>query len=182
MKAEPAAPRLSRRALLRAGAGLALALASGVALVRRSGYEISATDRDRLVALRPAEYVVVRALARRVCAADRAGVVSPDETDVAGFVDAYVSRMAPKMRRDLLRFLSYVEQVAPATVGFASRFSFLGDDEQDAVLRSIEASRVGLLRGGFEGVKALLFMGYYRDPRTWSILGYGGPMVSRTPT
>jgi hypothetical protein len=26
-------------------------------------------------------------------------------------------------------------------------------------------------------VKAALFMGYYRDPRTWSILGYEGPRV-----
>ncbi|MBL8609283.1 MAG: hypothetical protein JNL38_18280 [Myxococcales bacterium] len=36
-----------------------------------------------------------------------------------------------------------------------------------------------LLRGGFAGLKSLIFMGYYRDPRTWAILGYDGPRVGR---
>ena len=36
-----------------------------------------------------------------------------------------------------------------------------------------------LLRGAFDGLKSLVFMGYYRDPRTWRILGYDGPRVNR---
>ncbi len=152
----------------------ALALAAGiVARVRTEGYETSA----RLVGLEPWQYVVVQHLARRVCAADGPGVVSADETDVAGFVDGYAAKMPPKLRRDLVRFLGFVEQLAPATIGSASRFTRLPAGDQDRVLASLEASASDLLRGGFEAVKSLLFMGYYRDPRTWTILGYGGPMV-----
>jgi hypothetical protein len=43
----------------------------------------------------------------------------------------------------------------------------------------MEASDETLLRGGFAGLKSLVFMGYYRDPRTWKILGYAGPWVGR---
>jgi hypothetical protein len=72
-----------------------------------------------------------------------------------------------------------VEQLAPIGAGFASRFTQLAARDQDDVLASVEESGSDLLRGGFESVKALLFMGYYRDPRTWSIVGYDGPLLGR---
>jgi hypothetical protein len=33
------------------------------------------------------------------------------------------------------------------------------------------------LRAGFQAMKSLVMMGYYRDARTFSILGYGGPFL-----
>jgi hypothetical protein len=38
-----------------------------------------------------------------------------------------------------------------------------------------------MLRGAFSALKALVLMGYYRDPSTWAILGYTGPLVAREP-
>ena len=58
----------------------------------------------------------------------------------------------------------------PIGVGYASRFTKLAPDDQDAVLASLESHSNELIRGGFDAVKAALFMGYYRDPRTWSIV------------
>lgn len=159
--------------------GVLAGLSSAVGLARRSGYELPAATRAKLLALEPWQYVVVRELARRVCAPDAEGIVGPDETDVVGFVDAYVAKMPKKLRRDLMRFLAFVEQLAPASIGLASRFTRLAPSEQDRVLGSLEASSSDLLRGGFDGVKALLFMGYYRDPRTWTVIGYDGPLVGR---
>jgi len=173
---------LSRRKMIKASIGAVIAVtASAVALVRTATrYPIDSDVRARLVSLSPAQYNIVRALAARVCAADKPGeVVGPDATDVVGFVDAYVARMPSKMRRDLFRFFNYVEQLAPAALGFASRFTQLDAADQDRVLASLESSSIDLLRGGFEGVKALLFMGYYKDPRTWTILGYDGPTLGR---
>lgn len=161
-----------------AAASGAIALAAGVlARVRTQGYDVP----GRLVGLAPWQYVVVQHLARRVCAADEPGVVGPDDTDVAGFVDSYAAKMPPKLLRDLGRFLGFVEQLAPAMIGSASRFTRLSPADQDRVLASLESSASDLLRGGFDAVKSLLFMGYYRDPRTWSILGYSGPMVPPRP-
>jgi hypothetical protein len=83
------------------------------------------------------------------------------------------------LRRDLLRALVYVEHVAPLGVGYLRRFTRLEPAEQDRVLSALETSSQDLLRGAFEGIKALVFMGYYRDARTWKILGYDGPLIHR---
>jgi Gluconate 2-dehydrogenase subunit 3 len=152
-----------------------------VAVVRTRGYALDGEVRARLLALEPWQYIVVQQLARRVCAADQPGVVTPDETDVAGFVDGYVAKMPARMARDLGRFLGVIEQLAPAGIGKASRFTRLDEADQDRVLASLAKHSSELLRGGFEGVKALLFMGYYRDARTWGILGYEGPRVDARP-
>ncbi|MGH7296060.1 MAG: hypothetical protein ACRELB_14050, partial [Polyangiaceae bacterium] len=97
----------------------------------------------------------------------------------AGFVDGWVARMPARMRRDLGRLLGYVEHVAPLGVACSSRFTRLGAADQDSVLASLEASSVDLLRAGFDGLRSLVFLGYYRDARTWAIVGYDGPLVGR---
>ena len=99
--------------------------------------------------------------------------------DVVGGVDAWVARMHRGVRRDFGRFLAYLEHVAPLRCKLMARFSRLSPAEQDRVLASLESSPEGLLRGGFDGLKSLVFMGYYRDPRTWRIVGYDGPLVGR---
>jgi hypothetical protein len=174
-------PRTSRRRFIALAAGALLAASGAVAIVRTRGYAVPASVASSLLALSPWQYVVVQHLARRIAAPDRddASIPTPDETSVAGFVDGYVARLPPPLRRDLLRALAFVEHLAPLAAGCASRFSRLGPADQDRVLASLEASREDLLRGAFDGLKSLVFMGYYRDPRTWSVLSYDGPIVNR---
>jgi hypothetical protein len=171
----------SRRHILRSAVGLALVLAaSGVAVGRTGGY---APPRGRkLLWLSAWQWAVVEQAARRIAAPDgdaSARAPSADDVDVAGFFDGWVSRMPERVRRDLGRFLAYLEHVAPVGAGYAARFTRLPPEAQDHVLGSIEASSHDLLRAGFEGLKALVFIGYYRDARTWSIVGYDGPLVGR---
>jgi hypothetical protein len=165
--------------------GLALvALASGVAVGRTGGYP--SPPGRKLLWMSAWQWQVVEQAARRITAPDAAGqgpgaasAPTSDETDVAGFFDAWVSRMPERLRRDLGRFLAYLEHVAPLAAGHASRFTRLAPDAQDAVLASVEASRHDLLRAGFDGLKSLVFIGYYRDVRTWKVVGYDGPLVGR---
>lgn len=178
---EPPGRKLSRRRVLAAvGGGLALA-AGAVAFARSRGYALPDDVAAKLEVLAPWQYVVVASVARRIAAPDRedAGVPKADDTDVAGFVDRYVARLPPSLRRDLLRAIAFVEHMAPLGVGRASRFTRLSPAEQDRVLASLEANGQDLLRGAFDGLKSLVFMGYYRDPRTWKILSYDGPRVNR---
>lgn len=173
--------RISRRRALAIGGGVLLALGGAVAVVRTRGYDLPADRAARLKALAPWQFLVVQALARRIAAADvtDGSVPSPDEVDVAGFVDGYVAGMPSALRRDLLRLLGFVEHVSPLPLRLASRFTHLPAADQDRVLASLEASDHDLLRGAFAGIKSLVFMGYYRDPRTWKVIGYGGPFVGR---
>jgi hypothetical protein len=170
---------VGRRKVLKAAvvSGAIAVLSGAVAFVRLRGYE--EPSGPALLALSPAQYAIVQHLARRICAADEKGAPSPDHIGVARFVDRYVAEMPERLRGDLFRFFSYVEQLAPAVLGMASRFTRLSTRDQDDVLASIESSSSDLLRGGFESVKALVFMGYYRDPRTWSIASYDGPLLGR---
>ena len=176
--------RFGRRAWLK-GMAVAASIAGvggAVALVRTEGYELESGIRDRLRTLDPAQYIVVRALARRIVAPDVApgltAAPSPDDVGVTDFVDGYLESMRPDLRRDFLRMLQFVEQLAPLGSGLLSRFSSLSAFDQDRVLASLEQSRVGQLRAGFQAIKSVIMLGYYRDPRTFRILGYGGPLLS----
>jgi hypothetical protein len=176
-----ASAKISRRKLL-AGVGSVLVGASAiVAFFRTRGYVLPADVAGRLVALEPWEYIFVQHAARRVCAADRddASIPTADETKVADFADAYIAQLPDDLKSDLKKLLLLVEHLWPLANGFSSRFSELGPADQDRVLSSLEASDESLLRGGFAGLKSLLFMGYYRDPRTWRMLGYAGPRLDR---
>jgi hypothetical protein len=159
---------------------LALA-ASGLAVVRTRGYDVSPERAARLRLLSRWQYVVLAAAARRIAAPDvtDGSVPSADDVDVAGFLDAYLQKLPAPMQRDFLRLLAYLEHLAPLGCKLGSRFTRLPPDAQDRVLASLESSSQGLLRGGFDGLKSLVFMGYYRDPRTWKIVGYAGPFVGR---
>jgi hypothetical protein len=171
-----------RRALRAAIAGGVIAATAGiVGLVRTSGYAVPDERAKKLKALSPWQLIVVEHVARRIAAPDQEGVVSTDEIDVAGFVDGYVAGMHPTVRRDLLRLIGFIEHVAPVGCGYVSRFTKLRAADQDKVLASLESSSQDLLRAGFEGIKCLVFMGYYRDARTWRVLGYDGPLVNRPP-
>lgn len=174
--------KLSRRQwLLRAVAFGAVTAAGGtVALVRTGGYVVEADRAKRLVALAPWQYIVVEHLSARIAAPDRpedASIPTAEELGVASFIDGYLAEMRPSVRKDLLSMLQYIEHLAPIAAGYAHRFTALSPDDQDSVLRSIESSRFNLLRAGFDGMKSLVMMGYYRHPRSWKIIDYGGPWV-----
>ena len=179
----PRLPRLSRRQALRSGALVSLAalgLGALLAVGRTRGYAIDPAR--RLAVLSGWQFVVVQHVARRVVAPDRpddASIPTADGLDVAGFVDAWMALMPARVRRDLGRYIAVIEHVAPLGAGFTSRFTRLAPADQDAGLASLEASPVALLRAGFDGLKALILMGYYRDARAWPIVGYDGPLVGR---
>src|ERR1700677_3203135 len=102
---EPPQPwRLTRRQLLRAGALVAAAaIGAGAVLaaVRTRGYAIE--PGRRLVAMSAWQFVVAQQGARRIAAPARPGeptIPPADAVDVAGFFDAWMARLPPRVRRD----------------------------------------------------------------------------------
>jgi hypothetical protein len=158
--------------------GAVSALGGAVALVRTAGYVIDPAAAAKLRSLAPWQYVLLRDVARRLVAPDvTEGVPMADDVGVAEFIDGYLVDMRAADRRDLFTFLRFVEQLAPFASGFVHRFSELSPFDQDAVLGALESSSSDQLRAGFQALKGLVMMGYYRDPRTFRILGYKGPLV-----
>jgi len=98
------------------------------------------------------------------------------ELDVAGLgrffgiIDQALQDRPPSVRRQFATFLGVVRWAPVARYG--GPFDKLRAERQDAVLRWFEDCPVGLLRKGFWGLKAMIFMGYYGQPETNELVGY----------
>jgi hypothetical protein len=162
---------ISRRRFLRTSLLGAAALGLfGVVGRHLSGYGLEEGLKKRLRVLSPKEYLVLSAIADRVLRGD--GAPTAREVDAALFADAYLEQVPQPLVADVRALLHLFEHTASAT----SRFTHLSPERQDEVLAAWQASRLLLRRQGFQALRTLCFMGYYRDPRTWSLLRYSGPM------
>ncbi|HXU73242.1 MAG TPA: gluconate 2-dehydrogenase subunit 3 family protein [Polyangia bacterium] len=171
---------LSRRGFLRAGI-VGGVLLGGAAIVGRSlsGYHLDAVTASRLRALSPKEYLVMQAVARRVLAADADDAPSADAVDVAGAVDTYVAKLPPAVQREVRALLQLVEHGSSLFRGRATRFTHLTPAEQDATLADWQHSSLVVRQRGFQALRTLAFLGYWRDDRTWPLIGYSGPMLPK---
>jgi len=85
-------------------------------------------------------------------------------------VDGALLDRPEQVRRQFAIFLGLIRS-APL-IRYGKTFEKLSSDRQDAVLRWFEDFPVGLLRKGFWGLKAMVFMGYYGQPETNELIGY----------
>jgi hypothetical protein len=65
---------------------------------------------------------------------------------------------------DLVRWAPLLRYLAP--------FDRLAPQRQTAVLRWLLDAPLAKLRGGFWGLRALVYMGYYGQPEVWPSIGY----------
>ena len=92
-------------------------------------------------------------------------------------IDGALLDRPDSVRRQFGIFLG-VLRWAPAA-RFGRPFERLKVESQDAVLRWFEDCPVGLLRKGFWGLKAMVFMGYYGQPETNELVGYAPKLDGR---
>jgi hypothetical protein len=157
--------RFLRRTILGAAAlGLA-----GVVGRHLTGYSLDGATQKRLRVLSAKEYLILAAVARRVLAGDGPDA---DTLEAALHADAYLANVPEPLTADVRALLHLFEHVASA----GSRFTHLPPERQDQVLAAWQSSRLDVKRQGFQALRTLCFMGYYRDARTWPLLGYTGPM------
>ena len=88
----------------------------------------------------------------------------------AAIVGKALAERPAALRRQFALFLT-VLRWAPL-LRFGATFDRLAPAAQDAVLRWLLDAPLAKLRGGFWGLRALVFMGYYGQPETWGTIGY----------
>jgi hypothetical protein len=171
---------LSRRRFLRAGL-VGGALLAGAAVIGRSlsGYHLDEATARRLRALSPKEYLILQAVARRVLAPDAPDAPSADAVDVAMGADAYLAKLPPPVVREVRALLQLVEHGSALFQLRGTRFSRMSPAAQDATLADWQRSSLTVRRRGFQALRTLAFLGYWRDDRTWPLIGYTGPMLPR---
>jgi len=87
-----------------------------------------------------------------------------------GIIDEALQDRPASVRRQFGAFLGVLRWVPLARYG--SPLDKLRAERQDAVLRWFEDCPVSILRKGFWGLKAMIFMGYYGQPETNELVGY----------
>jgi hypothetical protein len=87
-----------------------------------------------------------------------------------GIIDTALLARPPEVRRQFATFLGLIRW-APV-IRYGTLLENLRAERQDRVLRWFEDCPVGLLRKGFWGLKAMVFMGYYSQPETNELVGY----------
>jgi hypothetical protein len=113
-----------------------------------------------------------------------AGCIVPSEPNSPGadsdeallIADRALSERPERDRKLLTAFLRAVELLP--VVRYGRGFSKLRRDQQQAVLRFLETTRVfAKFRQGFFGLKTFALLGYYGLDRTWQELAYPGPRL-----
>lgn len=171
---------VSRRRFLRVGIAGGLVLgAGGIFAWQTSGYDVPDSVRRRLRYLSPKEYRVVEAAAEQLVRTTDAAFPPPGEVETALTFDALLEGLEPFDRRDVGRLLQLLEHALPTWAGQPGRFTRLASEERDAVLEAMRTSERELIRAGFEGLKSLVVLAYFRHERTWPALEYAGPIVAR---
>jgi hypothetical protein len=169
----------SRRRFVGLGLAATAALGIAVAVGQMGEYALTPDERRRLRSLGVKELVILRAVARCILAPDSSGAPTADQIGVAEYVDGWLADADPPLARDFGRLLRLVEHGTPLLYGRRRRFTDLDLRSQTDYLLQWSRSRLPLLREGLFALRSLCVMGYYRDPRTWPLCGYEGPVVPR---
>lgn len=174
---------ISRRRFLRTtllgGALLGGALGVGRHL---TGYSLDEQTKQQLRALSPKELIVLRAVCARILATDASDAPSADDVGAALYIDGYLARLDESLRKDVRALLHLVEHGSVLFRLRGTRFTRMTPEEQDRTLADWAESSLTVRRRGFQALKSLALLGYWRADKTWPLIGYTGPMLPKRPT
>jgi hypothetical protein len=170
-----------RRRLLRTGlVGGALLGLFAVLGRNLTGYQLP-VGAPRPRTLSEKELLVLSAISARIVAPDAPDAPFADGMHLARWLDGYLAGLDAALLADVRALLHFVEHGGPLFRLRATRFTRMDFTEQDRTLAAFATSPLAIRRQGLQALRALAFLAYYRDDRTFAMLGYPGPMVKRTP-
>src|SRR5712691_3302367 len=141
----------SRRTFLKTGllGGFVLSIGGAGFLLARSTRQVALPDQP-LAVLDPTEYSVLQAVAGRLIP-QRAGFPTVEQVGVALNADGILLRADPSARKEVKQLLKLFENALAGFVfgGRLRPFTQLAPEDQDAVLREWQNSRLEIRRTGF---------------------------------
>lgn len=162
---------IPRRLFLKAGilGGACLGIAGWLA----RWHTVAPTSRTILGRLRNlslTEFYVLQKLVGRIVATDEAAQVE----EMALFVDRYLDHFDERSRDQFKKLLWLIENGSGlfGDVFPGRRFSAINITDQNRCLYGWQNSRWVFRRAGFQALRSLSFLAYYRNPATWPALGY----------
>lgn len=127
--------------------------------------------------LSPSRRATLEALCLRIAPPTRG------EVDLAAAVEARLAASGPELARGVADLIGLFDHPAagPLLTGRLRRFVHLSGEEQDAVLRSWESSRIPARRTVFQALRRLVLSTFYGLPASYGAIGYLGPFHGREP-
>lgn len=168
--ADPDRPGLTRRCVL-VGAGASALAAAGV--VRLTDYDRLPAWDGRVLARWEAE--TVAAAAEALLPDVPGGPLTPGPAEIAANVDRYLTGMPAALLAEVHAMMALVEHGTPLG-GRLRRLTRLPPDARVRHLTGLVALP-GPASAAWRGIRDLVMVGYYQDPRTWEAIGYTGPWV-----
>lgn len=162
----------SRRSFLKKGlfGGVVLAL-GGAGLALYPSAQVGAPT-GPLVALQPASFQVLVAVASRIVT-----VAGSDPVAIAHGVDQALTRLPAEVQVDFNKLLGLLESALPGLLLDArvQPFTRLSPESRDRVLQGWGASRLEIRRTGYQALRKLCLAAYYSEASSWAPLGYEPP-------
>jgi hypothetical protein len=174
---QDAAPRLTRRNLIKTGLFGALVVGLGsVGLALQKTASRGDTPGD-LKVLDATEFAVLAAMAERICPALGPGAPGATKLEVAHKADAMMESFDPESQKGIKIALRVFENaLMGALMGErAVPFTQLSAEQQDRVLEGWRTSDVGFRRTIYRAVASLVTSAYWGSPETWARIGYALP-------
>lgn len=103
----------------------------------------------------------------------------PTGLEVAKNVDKFLAGMPQSTLRELDGLFLLLEH-GTLIGGSLRRLTGLSPEDRLEFLNAL-STKTGLLGDAFEGLRALVYSGWYQDRRTWAVIGYTGPWINRGP-
>lgn len=100
----------------------------------------------------------------------------PDGDEIAANVDRYLSGMPPRLLAEVHGMMLLLEQ-GTGLDGGLRRLTNQAPQDRRRFLGRLR-SMGGLMAQASRGIRDLVLLGWYQDPRTWPQLGYGGPRLA----
>jgi hypothetical protein len=119
-------------------------------------------------------YATLAAATARLVGEPGAGWIAEGRLAPASTADAWLSAM-PAVGERLAQGLLLLEFGTWPLAPKLRPFSALAPAGQDAVLADLAASRVGLKRELFRGLRSVAFLTFYADPAVRTLVGHPGP-------
>lgn len=163
---------MNRRTLLKRGL-----LGGAVLLLGGTGLALSPTREafkasGPLQVLSPRGFQVLAAVARRV-------VVAPevDPAAIALAADGALTYLPREAQEDVGKLLGLFENALGGLLldGRVTPFTRLDPEEQDAVLKGWQGSRLVLRRTGYQVLRKLCLSAHYAMPSSWAPIGFPKP-------
>ena len=167
--------QITRRRLLGLGAmGCAVVALGGVGVGLQSS--LLRTPRTPLRALSPRAYSILAAIADQVMPGD-ATFPAAHELGIAERIDDVMAASHPGIVRDMEHALAFLENAVVGTLLDAryKPFTQCTASEQAEVLRTWQASRIGLRQTVVKSLLSLCTATYWACPEVWAATGYPGP-------